>query len=165
MQPDDRASDGGFSSRALGAGAKQSRGVARIRAQFLSFSAVGAIGFLIDAGVFFALTALLSWSILAARTLSASASIGATWAMNRATTFADSRSPRRGPELARYVVVQLGGLAVNFGVFALALWIAEPLRRTPVVALAMGSAAALAFNFVSARLLVFPSATLRRPLP
>jgi putative flippase GtrA len=139
--------------------------VARIVPQFVSFSAVGALGFLIDAGVFFTLTALFSWSILAARTLSASASISATWAMNRATTFAASRSPRRGPEFARYVFVQLGGLAVNFGVFALALWIAEPLRRTPVVALAIGSAAALAFNFASARVLVFPSAGVRRPAP
>jgi putative flippase GtrA len=143
---------------------KNGSGAARIGAQFASFSAVGAIGFLIDAGVFFALTALLTWSILAARTLSASASISATWAMNRATTFADSRSPRRGPEFVRYVVVQLGGLAVNFGVFALALWIAEPLRRMPVAALAIGSAAALAFNFVSARVLVFPATTVRRPL-
>jgi putative flippase GtrA len=144
---------------------RPSRQVARIGAQFASFSAVGAIGFLIDAGVFFALTALLSWSIPAARTISASASIVTTWAMNRATTFANSRSPRRGPELARYVFVQLAGLVVNFGVFALALWIAEPLRRTPIVALAMGSAAALAFNFVSARALVFTSTAVRRPLP
>lgn len=139
--------------------------LARLGGQFLSFSAVGAIGFLIDAGVFFALTAGLSWSIAAARALSASASISATWAMNRATTFAESRSPRRGPEFARYVFVQLGGLAVNFGVFALALWVAEPLRRMPVVALAIGSVAALAFNFVSARVLVFPETAVRRPLP
>jgi putative flippase GtrA len=143
---------------------KRDKGTARLAAQFLSFSAVGGIGFLIDAGVFFALTSLLLWSIPAARAVSASASISATWAMNRATTFAESRSPRRGPEFARYVVVQLGGLGVNLGVFALALWIAEPLRRTPIVALAIGSLTALVFNFVSARVLVFSSSPVRRPL-
>jgi putative flippase GtrA len=55
----------------------------------------------------------------------------------------------------RYALVQVAGLAVNFGVFAACLAASAALRRTPVIALAVGAAAALAFNFVSARTIAF----------
>jgi putative flippase GtrA len=47
------------------------------------------------------------------------------------------------------------GLVVNVGTFALALWLVHPLRTVPIVALAMGSGAAMLFNFVTARRLAF----------
>jgi putative flippase GtrA len=58
-------------------------------------------------------------------------------------------------ELFRYTLVQLFGLFVNIGVFALALWLIPSLRDVPIVALGLGAGAAFVFNFLSARALAF----------
>ena len=126
-----------------------------LRHELSRFTAVGAIGFLVDAGVFLLLHGRYGWVIAAARTVSASSSIGTTWALNRRFTFSARRSYDWRAELGRYTLVQVAGLLVNFGVFAMALWLVAPLRAVPVVALALGAATALAFNFLSARTLAF----------
>jgi len=123
--------------------------------EFTWFVAVGAIGFIVDAGLFLLLHGTYGWAIAAARTVSASCSIGTTWALNRRFTFAARRSYAWSAELGRYTLVQTAGLVVNFGIFALALWLVAPLRSMPIVALGLGAAAALAFNFLSARTLAF----------
>ena len=123
--------------------------------QFASFGLVGAFGFAVDATLFLLLSGHFRWPIATARGSSALCAITATWALNRQLTFARRKSPRRSTEFLRYVLVQIGGLVVNLGVFAFALWVAPPLRSTPIVALALGAAAALLFNFASARTLAF----------
>jgi putative flippase GtrA len=128
---------------------------AQLGREFAWFTAVGAIGFAIDAALFLLLNGGFDWPIVGARLISASCAIATTWALNRRLTFAQRRSPGRGAELLRYALVQTAGLVVNFGVFGLALWLAPPLRSLPIAALALGAAAALAFNFVSARALAF----------
>jgi putative flippase GtrA len=123
--------------------------------QFLSFTLVGLVGLAVDAGIFVWLTGTLLWSVALARALSGSGSIATTWALNRTLTFAERRSPRRGVELAGYVLVQLTGMTVNIGVFALCLWLVPRLRAAPVIALVIGCAAGFAFNFVALRTVVF----------
>jgi putative flippase GtrA len=133
----------------------QDGGKGRLRHEFVLFATVGALGFGIDAALFLLLNGHYTWSIPAARLVSATCSIATTWALNRQLTFADRKSPQRGAELAQYTLVQAGGLAVNFGVFATSLLLFPPLRSVPIVALALGAAVALVFNFASARTLVF----------
>lgn len=128
---------------------------AQLGREFVWFTAVGAIGFAIDAALFLLLNGGCGWPIAGARSTSASCAIATTWALNRRLTFTQRKSPSRSAELLRYALVQTAGLVVNFGVFGLALWLAPPLRSIPIVALALGAAAALAFNFVSARTLAF----------
>jgi putative flippase GtrA len=84
-----------------------------------------------------------------------------TWILNRAVTFAQHRSPRRGAEFARYAAVQASGLVVNIGVFALGLWLSHALRQAPLVPLILGAAAGFAFNFAVMRTLVFRGAAVR----
>jgi putative flippase GtrA len=127
----------------------------RLGRELAWFTVVGAVGFLVDAAVFLLLSASYGWAIAAARALSASLSIVTTWALNRKITFAHGASAARGLELLRYTLVQGGGLLVNLGVFAIVLWLVPALRPVPIVALAIGAAGALLFNFVSARTLVF----------
>jgi putative flippase GtrA len=122
--------------------------------QFLSFTTVGAVGFATDAGLF-TLLIYHGWSIAGARLVSASSAIVVTWWLNRAITFARFKSAAAATELLRYTGVQVGGLIVNLGAFALCLWVAQPLRAVPVIALAIGGAAALLFNFCAARQLAF----------
>jgi putative flippase GtrA len=126
-----------------------------LAAQLLSFTLVGVLGLAFDAGVFGLLTHGLSWSIAPARAVSVCGQVLITWALNRAVTFAQHRSPRRGAELVRYAAVQATGLVVNIGVFALCLWLVPALRQMPLTALILGAAAGFAFNFTVLRTLVF----------
>lgn len=119
------------------------------------FSAVGAMGFAVDAGVFVALGDFAGWAITPARALSTMCAIAATWWLNRHMTFSHRRSQPWAAELLRYGIAQVAGLCINVGIFALALWQLPPLRDVPVVALALGSGVALAFNFTSARQFAF----------
>ncbi len=123
--------------------------------QFIAFVGVGTLGFAVDASLFFALQSIAGWPIAWARAVSATCSITTTWALNRRVTFADRSSPNRVGEYARYVLGQVVGLGVNLGTFSLCLILAPQLRRYPIVALAIGAAAALLFNFFTARSLAF----------
>jgi putative flippase GtrA len=123
--------------------------------QLVSFTLVGLAGLGVDAGVFVLLTGTFLWSIALARTVSVCGSVFTTWVLNRAVTFAEHRSPRRGLEFARYAAVQASGLVVNIGVFALGLWLVPALRQAPLVPLIFGAAAGFAFNFAVMRTLVF----------
>lgn len=130
--------------------------------QFVSFTLAGLAGLAVDAGLFVLLTHTFLWSIAPARTVSVCCMVLITWILNRAVTFAQQRSPRRGAEFVRYAAVQAGGLVVNIGVFALCLWLVPALRQTPVVPLVFGAAAGFAFNFVVMRTLVFRGGAARR---
>ncbi len=107
------------------------------------------------------LTRTFLWPIAPARTVSVSCMVLATWILNRALTFTEHRSPRRGAEFVRYAAVQASGLAVNIGVFALCLWFSPALRQVPLVPLVVGAAAGFAFNFTVLRTLVFRGAGAR----
>ena len=127
----------------------------------MSFTLVGLTGLAVDAGLFMLLTRALSWSIAPARTVSVCCMVLVTWILNRAVTFAQHRSPRRGAEFVRYAAVQASGLVVNIGVFALGLWLSHALRQAPLVPLILGAAAGFAFNFAVMRTLVFRGAAVR----
>jgi putative flippase GtrA len=123
--------------------------------EFGWFVAVGAVGFLVDAGLFLLLHGSYGLTIALARTMSASCSIGTTWTLNRRFTFATRRSTGWSAELGRYAAVQTAGLGVNFGVFVVALALSATMRAVPIAALALGAGTALVFNFASARTLAF----------
>jgi putative flippase GtrA len=132
---------------------------AELGRQFVWFAAIGVIGFLVDAVVFFTLNSNFGWSIGGARAISASCSIATTWALNRRFTFGAYRSKRWRAELVRYAVGQGAGLIVNLAAFALILLVAPPPRSTPIIALCLGAAAALLFNFLTARMFAFRADT------
>ena len=123
--------------------------------QFVSFTGVGLIGLAVDAGVFTLLTGAFAWSMAPARAASVSGMVLVTWALNRAITFAQHRSRRRGAELVRYALVQALGLVLNLSVFWLCLRSSAALRQVPLLPLVFGAAAGFAFNFVVMRTLVF----------
>ncbi len=129
--------------------------------QFVSFTVVGLAGLAVDAGLFALLTRTVLWSIAPARTVSVCCMVITTWILNRAVTFAEHRSPRRGAEFVRYAAVQTSGLVVNIGVFALCLWLSPTLRQAPLVPLVIGAAAGFAFNFSVMRTLVFRGSAAR----
>jgi putative flippase GtrA len=130
---------------------------AAVRREFLWFAAAGLVGFAVDGALFLFMHDAYGWSIVAARSVSASCAIVTTWILNRRLTFTTRRSRLWGAELVRYTIGQGAGLLVNLGSFTLALMLIPQLRSMAIVALGLGAGAALLFNFVTARTLVFRS--------
>lgn len=118
--------------------------------RFLRFCAVGTLGFVIDAGVLLALTALAGFGPYGARVFSFLAAASATWWLNRRFTFAVEHSASRR-EWAAYLGLMLLGAAVNYGAYALLITAWDLARSHLWIGVAAGSIAGLAVNFATSR--------------
>jgi putative flippase GtrA len=121
--------------------------------QFLSFSAIGALGFVVDSSVLY-LGLELGLGLRWGRVLSYLVAVTVTWALNRRFTFGASRH-RPMIEWARFAATQLGGAALNLGTYFALIAASRLVTRFPVVGVAAGSLAGLAVNFAVARAFVF----------
>ena len=118
------------------------------------FLQVGAIGFLIDAGVLGGLVYALGLPPVPARGVSFAATIVVTFVLNARYTFSASiRASNKG----RYVAIQLIGAALNFASYTLLVGLG-PMGDWPVAALVVGSALSSAHNFFMMRRFVFVAA-------
>lgn len=123
--------------------------------QFISFAIVGTGGFFVDVGILsLCLEAGLGYylgrlvSFLAAATL--------TWYGNRIFTFRHAARDQPGRlQWMRFVAAMSTGGAVNYSVYSALIAGAELFREIPALAVAAGSIAGLAVNFVASRRLVF----------
>ena len=110
----------------------------------------GVVGFVVDAGVLHLLVSHWNANLFIARACSFTCAATTTWIMNRALTFsARPRPPRQlFGEWAAYFAASLGGGAVNYLVFALAVRLSPLLHQTPSIAVALGTLAGTTWNFV-----------------
>ncbi len=125
------------------------------RVQFLRFCIVGAVGFVTDGGVLYALVKA-GFDPFLARFASFPAAVTVTWFFNRVWTFAahgNGGSAHR--QYLGYFIVQLVGALVNYIFYAATLSFMEPTAGNALKALAVGSAVGLIVNYGGARLLVF----------
>jgi putative flippase GtrA len=126
---------------------------ARIPWEFLRFGLVGALGFVIDAGLLHLLL-VGGLGFYGGRAISFLAAATATWGLNRSFTFrrhAAGGKLRR--EWAAYLGLMMLGGAVNYGVYALAIESVAAIRAYPACGVALGSASGLLVNYGSARAL------------
>ena len=123
---------------------------------FISFCAVGAIGFCVDAGLLWVLTAKLGYPPLPARLPSFLCAVTVTWLLNSYITF----SALHYSFLAwlRYLSANSAGFFLNYLIFAL---LNGMLGFSPVIAVSIASAVALIFNFVLNSKLVFKRNSLK----
>jgi putative flippase GtrA len=124
--------------------------------QFLRFGIVGVIGFLVDAGLLHVMLGL-GLGPYGGRVISFLAAATATWILNRSFTFrgeSPASTHPTGEWLAYLGLMAIGG-AVNYGTYAAAIALSEPVRRHPEIGVALGSIAGMAINFWSAKTLVF----------
>jgi len=114
------------------------------------FGLTGAFGFLVDAGVLHLLLTRWNTNLFLARGFSFTCAATTTWMINRVVTFAATHGhPRRLlAEWAAYLVASLGGGCVNYAVFVLAVHLSSALYAAPTIAVAIGTLAGTAFNFV-----------------
>ena len=126
-----------------------------IMGQFLSFSVVGALGFLVDVTVL-SLALIGGLGLYTGRVVSYLAAATFTWYCNSKVTF---RSTNVGLKLEcfRFVLWNIVGGAVNYSVYALLIAQNGLFAGKPALAVAVGSLAGLAINFLVSRLLVFRS--------
>ncbi|MEO8390784.1 GtrA family protein [Polaromonas sp.] len=125
--------------------------------QLMAFVVVGTVGFAVDACLFFVFMRAFGIDILISRALAFLPATLVTWGANRLFTFRQPASSHAFliQEYVKYLLVQAGGIAINFLVFYLmVLWFQTAAAYT-FLPLATGSLAALLFNFFGARLLVF----------
>lgn len=114
----------------------------------LKFMVVGSVGFVVEAVILTGLTVHAAWSPWQARIPSFLSAVLITWALNRRLTFAQRGLKRPAAEAFFYTVIQGGGALLNLAVFGACLFLWPKLGRVPVIPLAIGAVAGLAFNFL-----------------
>jgi putative flippase GtrA len=121
------------------------------------FVLVGSAGFLVDAAVLQVLVFVFGLNVYAARVFSFVAAASVTWTANRVLTFSAPSRPWRAlsAEWLQYIVTSLGGAAVNYGAFAIAISSAPTVRNYPVIAVAIGSVAGMCVNYALYARIVF----------
>jgi putative flippase GtrA len=129
-------------------------GVMGVARQMLSFSLIGVLGFLVDAGVLY-LALFWGLGLYAGRAVSYMAAVSATWLLNRRYTFGRTSGDNKLHQWARFVVSQLAGATINLGVYALLVHTSPLVAHEPVIGVAAGSLSGLLVNFSIARVFVF----------
>jgi len=118
---------------------------------FFLFASVGTVGFLVDAGILFALISYFGPYL--ARLCSFFVAVLVTWRLNRLFTF---KSQQDGwSEFKRYFASQSIGAGLNYFIYALAIFTFGWMAEFPLLALGLGSIAGLTVNFILAKRFVF----------
>jgi putative flippase GtrA len=126
---------------------------AELLGELARFTAVGALGFVVDSSVLYAgLWAGLG--LYAGRVLSYIAAASFTWFLNRRFTFR-SLEPVSVGEWLRFLAVNAVGGIANLGVYAALVARLATCAAHPVLAVAAGSLAGLLINFGLSRYAVF----------
>jgi putative flippase GtrA len=119
------------------------------------FVIVGAIGFLVDAGILTALVTGFGAGHYVARAISFTVAVTATWYMNRRWVFDRVTAHKSSREYTSYLVVQVIGAVINLSIYVAVIELVPKLAETPVIPLALGAAVALLFNFGASSRFVF----------
>lgn len=124
------------------------------RRQFLRFALAGVVGFVVDAAVLYALLAL-GLGYYLGRVFSFLAAAFTTWQINRRHTFAAQADGRWFREWLHYLLAMSGGGILNYLVYGAVVALVAHRPWLPALAVAAGSVAGLAANFLTAKFWVF----------
>lgn len=125
--------------------------------QIVPFAISGGLGFVVDTAVLYGAMALGTGFYLG-RALSFVAAASFTWIFNRSITF--THSAPQYPTFAewlKYMIAMSVGGAVNYAISAWSYRYIMLVLQFPVLAVAAGSMAGLAVNFLLAKRLIFKS--------
>ena len=121
--------------------------------EFIRFGLVGAVGYVVDTAVVYALRGALGPGPAGMPSFIIAATV--TWALNRAWTWRGRGSGSKLRQWARFLAVNSPGLVLNRTAYE-ALVLLVPLCATyPFLATAAGTAAGMFVNFGLSRRLVF----------
>lgn len=122
--------------------------------RFLRFFAVGALGFVVDAGLTLALSQGAHLHALAARFPAFLAASAVTYALNRCWTF-EGRTTTWLRGWSHYLAVTSIGALLNYLTYALTIVLVGTSPRTTLAGVALGSIVGLGFNFTMSDRIVF----------
>jgi len=125
------------------------------RNQTVRFGLVGAIGFLVDAGTLYAYLWAAPGHFYSGRALSYVVAASVNWLLNASFTF--GRVGGFG-QWGRFLLFNLGGGGVNYGLYAALVATAPLAAQRPVLAVAAGAIAGFGVNFLVSRKFVFDDA-------
>jgi putative flippase GtrA len=126
----------------------------RVGGEFLRFCIVGAVGFVVDAGVLYLLIGA-GVNPYGGRVVSYLVAATTTWSLHRVFTFAGASRAAPGRQWVAFVITNAIGGGVNWSVYALVVRAAGSEGWMPLVGVAVGSGAGLAFNYLVSRRWVF----------
>jgi len=129
-----------------------------LASRFLRFGIVGGFGFVIDTSVFVLLNEVCGASPYVARAFSILTAMVGTWLGNRTLTFADrAASGKRGilHEWLKFAGANAIGNCLNYATFSAVVALAPPPFDNRYLALVVGTAVGLVFNFTLSKRLVF----------
>lgn len=121
--------------------------------QFLRFGTVGALGFVVDNAVLYALRGSVGNYWAAALSFPVAATV--TWAVNRAWTFRGLGAGPAHRQWLRFVATNALGFVLNRGVYALVVSSFAVAAANPVIGTFAGTLAGMFVNFYLSRRLVF----------
>ncbi len=124
--------------------------------QFFRFGTVGFAGFLVDTAVVYALMDRVG--LIPAGLFAYLAAATATWAGNRAWTFAGPQTGGAVRQWLLFLAANGVGFVLNRGTFTLLVLLVPLCAEHPVLAVLAGVAAGLGANFHLSRRIVFGSA-------
>jgi len=127
----------------------------RLHRQIILFTLVGALGFVVDAGIVQLLVRQLGVNPYLARVVSFIAAATATWGLNRSYTFAAHAGADRRREWVRYMAAMAGGFVLNYAAYAALVATSMQVREWPALGVAAGSVAGAVVNFLSSRYWIF----------
>ena len=126
-----------------------------INNQFLRFALVGTAGFLVDWGLLTLALDGLGLGYYVGRVFSFMGAVTFTWAANRHFTFPGAASAPALAQWRLFISVNFIGWLVNYGVYAGLVAGFTLVQDWPVIGVAAGSLAGLAFNFTGSKKVVF----------
>jgi len=124
--------------------------------QFLKFSLVGGIGFVVDAGTLWLMTRFVGLDPWTAGIISTFVfGMTTTWLLNRSFTFRDQRGGQIWAEYLRFASANIVGNLISVGVFSLLVATFSLFYHYPVLGKVMGVGVGLIFNFTGSKYFVF----------
>ncbi|HTJ63763.1 MAG TPA: GtrA family protein [Alphaproteobacteria bacterium] len=127
--------------------------------QFIKFSFVGGIGFLVDAGTFYLLIRFTPLGLVSGRVVSSLVfGMSATYTLNRYLTFRDRRSSAVLSEYLRFASANIVGNLLNIGTHSLLVETLPLFHAHPILGIVAGTAVGLVFNFTLSKYFVFRAA-------
>ena len=123
--------------------------------QFLRFGIIGTIGFGADSAALLLALHVFSLGLYGGRVFSYLVAATCTWALNRRFTFHHARGEAPIRQWVRFLGANAIGGAVNYAVYAALVTFVPLVAANPVMGVAAGSIAGLAFNFTINKFWVF----------
>lgn len=130
-----------------------------LKKQFISFSIIGGVGFVVDTGVLYFLIYAFDANLYLGRIFSYLCAVTITWILNRTFTFGSGKQKNCQIGLWRqwgkFAACNTLGAVINYTIYALLITFSSVLYANPVFAVAIGTLFSVNVNFLLSKKYVF----------